>query len=522
MVARSMHLAAVAVALAGALTLTIPAVPAGAAPAGPGSFSAVIDWSNFVAVHMAVSPAGDVLMWDREDGLTSARRWSPSTGAFVGTPGLVVSLFCAFQTRLPGGQVLVVGGTALKKAAGGTAEASTGLEQARIFDWASNTWSVAASMKTPRWYPTVVALPDGRQLALGGQLTKGVMANVPELYDPATNTWTELPRLAESTPPGLYPQAVVGPNGKVFVVKNALRQSAYMDVNTQTWTTVTKSPPAPGAGNIEMYESGKLLAVNIGLSGTESWVIDLNTGRPAWRQVGSLQFKRRKFNTVLLPDGRVMAIGGSSDGSLDPAKAVLTPEIWDPITETWSVLPNLAVPRMYHSSVVLLPDGRILIAGGGRFGSAPNFPSAQIYRPHYLSLANRPAITKVPGSIWTAGSTVSLTVDTANGVGSVVLMGLPAVTHGIDTSARRLVLPITSAWNPTTGALTVQVPSLAKAPAGHYYAIALDSRGVPSPARIVQVVGSGSASASTAVAAAPQPEAEVARAVTVAEPPQQD
>ena len=271
-----------------------------------------------------------------------------------------------------------------------------------------------------------------------------------------------------------------------------------------------------------MYESGKLLAVNIGLSGTESWVIDLNASRPAWRKVGPLQFKRRKFNTVVLPDGRVMAIGGSSDGSLDPAKAVLTPEIWDPVTETWSVLPNLAVPRMYHSSAVLLPDGRVLIAGGGRFGSAPNFPSAQLYRPHYLSLANRPAITGLPSSIWSAGSTVSLKVGAAHGVGSVVLMGLPAVTHGIDTAARRLVLPITSAWNPTTGAVAVQVPSVTNAPAGHYYAIALDSRGVPSAARIIQVIGGASASASTADAEAPQPEPEVARAVAVAEPLQQD
>ena len=296
--------------------------------------------------------------------------------------------------------------------------------------------------------------------------------------------------------------------------------SVYIDVNTQTWTTVTKSPPAPGAGNIEMYDSGKLLAVNIGLSGTESWVIDLNVGRPVWRKVGSLQFRRKKFNTVLLPDDRVMAIGGSSDGTLDPAKAVLTPEIWDPVTETWSVLPNLAVPRMYHSSAVLLPDGRVLIAGGGRFGSAPNFPSAQLYRPQYLSLANRPAITGLPSSIWSAGSTVSLNVGAAHGLGSVVLMGLPAITHGIDTSARRLVLPITSPWNPTTGAVAVQVPSVAQAPAGHYYAIVLDSRGVPSAARIVQLVGGASATALTAVTEAPPPEPEVARAV--AGPPEQD
>ena len=125
-----------------------------------------------------------------------------------------------------------------------------------------------------------------------------------------------------------------------------------------------------------MYESGKLLLFNIGKSGTESWVIDLNTATPTWRKVGSLKFKRKKFSTVLLPDGRVMAIGGSVDGSSVIAKAVMTPEIWDPATETWATLPNLAVPRMYHSNALLLPDGRVLTAGGGRAGSAPNFPSA--------------------------------------------------------------------------------------------------------------------------------------------------
>src|SRR5207342_1729098 len=101
---------------------------------------------------------------DREDGLTSARRWNPATGGFSAAPGIPTALFCAFQTRLPGGQLIVVGGTALKKGAGGSELAGTGLEQTRIFDWATGTWSNGGSMKTPRWYPTVVALPDGRQV----------------------------------------------------------------------------------------------------------------------------------------------------------------------------------------------------------------------------------------------------------------------------------------------------------------------------------------------------------------------
>ena len=253
---------------------------------------------------------------------------------------------------------MVVGGTALKKGSGGSELAGTGLDQTRIFDFASGTWSVAASMKTPRWYPTVVALPDGRQVALGGQVLKGLMANLSEVYNPRTNTWTELPGLAEAKPLGLYPRALLAPNGKIFVVKNGSGKSAYMDVNTQTWTTVTKAPAVPGGAGMAMYDAGKVLLFNIGKTGTDSWVIDLNVANPTWRKVGSLQYKRKKFSTVLLPNGRVMAIGGSVDGSSDTDKAVLTPEIWDPATETWSSLPNLACPACTTPTLSSCPTGR--------------------------------------------------------------------------------------------------------------------------------------------------------------------
>ena len=212
------------------------------------------------------------------------------------------------------------------------------------------------------------------------------------------------------------------------MIKNAKGQSAYMDVDTQQWTEVTASPPNVAGGGMAMYENGKILLYAIGGSGTDSWVIDLNAAAPSWRKVGSLQFKRKKFSTVLLPDGRVLAIGGSTDGNSVIANAVLTPEVWDPNTERWTTLPNLAVPRMYHSNALLLPDGRVVTAGGGRAGSAPNFPSSQLYSPPYLSTPNRPAITGGPG-VWTSGSSVNLAVSSANGIHSVVLMGLPGVTQ---------------------------------------------------------------------------------------------
>jgi len=475
---RGLRAAAVAVIVAMPSLVT---GPASASVGGQGSWGSVVDWNNFVAIHLAVGPTGDVLMWDRQQGLTSARIWDPSTGDFTNAPGLPTALFCAFQTRLPNGTLAVVGGTAFKKG-------NTGLEQMQFFDWNSNTWTAGPSMHTPRWYPTVVELPDGRLFADGGQIKPGQMANVPELYDPNTNSWTELLGLVEKKAPGLYPRVILAPNGKLFVIKDAAGQSAYIDVDAQTFTSVTKAPPVPPGGGMAMYDTGKLLYYGIGKSDTDSYTIDLNAPHPVWTKVGSLQFARKKFSTVLLPDGRVMAIGGSVDGSdLDVLKAVMTPEIWDPATGQWSSLTDLSVPRMYHSNAILLPDGRVLAAGGGRDGNAPSFPNSQIYSPDYLSASTRPVITGLSSTVWQPGSTVTLDVSSANGVSSVVMMGLPGVTHSIDTQQRRLTLPTTSPYNPAGGQITVRVPDAGTTAAGHYYALALDSRGVPTAAKIVQL-----------------------------------
>jgi hypothetical protein len=491
-----------------------PATTAVAAPTGPefvgtpGQWGPLLNWADnpaaqpptqpnpsggLVSIHLAVSPTtGDVLMWDRIQGLTSARRWNPATNTFTNTPGIPLSLFCAFQVRLPDGTLAVAGGTAYK-------QGNTGIPVFQFFNWNTSQWTAGPNMHTPRWYPTMIELPDGRLVVMGGQVKAGQMANLTELYRPASNTWTELTGLAEPKPMGLYPRAILAPNGKIFVVKNASGQSAYMDVDTQTWTNITKAPPAVAGGGLVMYDTGKLLLLAIGSGQTESWTIDLNAATPVWKKVGSMHFGRRKFSTVLLPDGRVMAIGGSTDGSSVISKAVMTPEIWDPATGLWADLPSQGVPRMYHSNALLLSDGRVLSSGGGRAGAAPNFTSGQIYSPQYLAASSRPQIGAVSAS-WTGDATVNVPVTSSNGISSVVLMGLPGVTHGMDTSQRRMTLQVTSAFNGSS--IGVRVPNAASLGNGYYYVIALDSQGVPSAAKIVQVTGAVAPAAAATLSAA--------------------
>ena len=100
----------------------------------------------------------------------------------------------------------------------------------------------------------------------------------------------------------------------------------------------------------------------------------------------------RSYHTLTsLPDGTVLATGGatSSDG-ITQSRAVLSAELWDPDTDTWTEMASGQRPRLYHSSSVLLPDGRVLLAGGGAFGSAVNETNAEIYSPPYLFKGPRP------------------------------------------------------------------------------------------------------------------------------------
>ena len=106
---------------------------------------------------------------------------------------------------------------------------------------------------------------------------------------------------------------------------------------------------------------------------------------------------RRQLNATLLPDGKVLVTGGSSGpGFDDSSNPVFPAEIWDPATKMWSTMASLSVLRGYHSTAVLLPDGRVLSAGGGQFSQfPPASPSAEIYSPPYLFRGPRPTISSI-------------------------------------------------------------------------------------------------------------------------------
>jgi galactose oxidase len=213
-------------------------------------------------------------------------------------------------------------------------------------------------------------------------------------------------------------------------------------------------------------------------------VIDLSQPGPAWRYTEPMTYSRRQLNATLLPDGHVLVTGGTSaSGFSDPSGAVHAAEVWNPGTEHWSVLAANHTVRVYHSTTLLLPDGRILHAGSGDGPGLPRELNAELFSPPYLFQGPRPEILSLPEHASYGEAFVLGTSDAADIV-RATLVRLGSVTHAFDQSQRFVEL----SFRRVAGGLSVAAPSSgAIAPPGPYLLTVLNDTGVPSISRIILI-----------------------------------
>jgi hypothetical protein len=194
-------------------------------------------------------------------------------------------------------------------------------------------------------------------------------------------------------------------------------------------------------------------------------------------------YPRVNVNAVVLPDGTIFVVGGQRAGkwNADP-QAVLEPEIYDPRTDTWTTMAPMEHPRQYHSVAVLLPDGRVLTAGGvdPRPGVVErDLRSMEVFSPPYLSMGPRPVITAAPAAI-AHGAAFDIDTPDPGGVDSVVLIRPAAVTHHTDAGQRYVKLAMTGRTATQVGVLAPDNGNLA--PPGFYMLFLVKANGVPSEA----------------------------------------
>jgi hypothetical protein len=213
---------------------------------------------------------------------------------------------------------------------------------------------------------------------------------------------------------------------------------------------------------------------------------------------------RRQHTLTVLADGTVLATGGLSTDyeHVDIDHGVYTAELWNPDTGQWRTLSSESHTRQYHSTALLLPDGRVLSSGGGICGSCEDDPqptvtgetgaylekNAQVFSPPYLfaddgSPAPRPTITSAPEA---AGYDEQFAIGTPapGSIDDVALVRLGAVTHSVNMEQRYVPLDFTA----SSGGITATSPADANiAPPGYYMLFLIDDEGVPSIASMIRM-----------------------------------
>jgi galactose oxidase len=472
-------------------------------------------WSpkvNFTVIPAAAANManGRLVLWSAygrfyfggDHGQTYTQIYDPSTGQ--STEMLVTNtghdMFCPGTTLLPDGRILVNGGSSSSKTS--------------IFSPGSGIWSVSNQMSIPRGYEGNTLLSTGDVLTLGGSWSGGQGNKHAEVWASGAG-WRRLPGVPIDSfigpdPKGVYRGdnhlwLIAASGGWVFHAGPAA-QMHWIDANGDG-SVIDAGPRGDDAyainGNTVVYDTGRILKVggapayDSGKASPAAYVIDIRGGPAApvsVRKVAPMAFPRTFSNSVVLPSGQVVVVGGMNISKVfSDARPVYVPEMWDPQTETFTRLAPMQTPRTYHSVALLLPDGRVFVGGGGLCtdsysGTCNNHPDAEILTPPYLlnadgSPAMRPVITEAP-PLAAPGTTITVKTDTA--VTKFALIRMAAVTHSINNDQRRVPLTITGG-GPAAGYVLPLPADRGNLLPGNYMLFALNSAGRPSVAKVIQI-----------------------------------
>jgi YVTN family beta-propeller protein len=499
------------------------AIPADAP--SKGMWSATQAWP-LNGLHSTLLPNGRVLTYGTPTGAAGTQDgryfdvWDPAQGFATVSHRTTyrvdqVNSFCSSAAFLADGRLLVSGG-------------NSPFDSSEFTPSDGTVTTSLSRMADERWYGTMLALPDGRALMLGGStpygalrayqdplaaINGGIVSMTPEVFEPGAG-WRSLfgAQSREAFGPDFhrywYPRAWVIQSGEVFGISSEKMWFMSADGvgsirvagDFKTGVDAATKPNVGPTSAAVMFAPGRVLQVggngyhdgHATPSSALATVIDVTGATPVVTETAAMTFARQWPSATVLPDGRVAVTGGTRFGNNGGADAVYEAELWNPVTGTWATGARAAQIRVYHSAAILLPNGTVLSTGGGAPGPVNNL-NAEIYYPPYLfraasaggaELAPRTELTAISALKASYGETLEADLSRADAVGSVVLVGASSVTHSFNTTQRRLELEFTQAG---TRLAIAMPPSANAAPPGYYVLFVLDAAGVPSPGVILGV-----------------------------------
>jgi galactose oxidase len=471
-------------------TLDLPVIPVGAAQEQNGQ---IILWSAWADDQFFASPGGKTL----------TTTWNPKTETIEQT---VVAethhdMFCPGMSMDFNGSIVVSGGG----------------DAGRTSIFNGKTWEYGPDMRQPRGYHATTTLSDGRIFAIGGSWSGGNKEEKNgEVYNPIKRKWytrsgTKVNNMLTNDRLGRWR---ADNHAWLFGWKDGSAFQAGPSVK-MNWYTVEKSGSTTPAGrrmddgdsmsgNAVMFDAvhGKILTFGGQPSYDGSYatknahIITLATpGEEPLVQIAGkgsgngMNFPRVYHTSVVLPDGKVFVAGGQAWGQPFNEKTVqFYPEIYNPETDTFELMNGQNIIRVYHSISMLLPDATVLNGGGGLCGNcSANHYDAQIFTPPYLLTATgerreRPKIVSAYERVIVGGE-LKFSADKHIGSASLVRQG--TTTHTVNTDQRRVPLELNAHEDHT---FTANLPDDAGILLpGWYMLFAFDAEGTPSEASLVKV-----------------------------------
>jgi hypothetical protein len=440
--------------------------------------------------------------------------------------GSVVDYFCCGHTFLSDGRVLVAGGTLQYDVLQppGSGKGFEGIRDTVIFDPdpLQEKWTAEQPMAHGRWYPTVIMLSDGSALVASGLDETGLGQSNNSFErnpDPANTTWAKTRDFALP----LYPHLFQLGDGRLFYT------GGKMDTEGDSVPLVFDPINATAAvvinGLTDQANCNQCASVILPPAQDQRFMIlgggpeddgpvrqpathrvatvDFKSANPAYHAKSTLNHERMHVNAVLLPDRTVLAVGGgvtreasAQTHLVDPlgGREVFEGEIYDLGTNVWSITAPATVARLYHSVALLLPDGRVVSAGGNPDkGSQVNWlppdlleeMRLEIFSPPYLFKKNtRPVVQNAPEEIKYT-TAIKILTPQANQVKWISLIRPGLTTHSFNGTQRLVDVPFTLEPPDT---LNANVPAERNiAPPGWYMLFLTDQDGVPSVARWVHL-----------------------------------
>ncbi|MDZ4724456.1 MAG: galactose oxidase-like domain-containing protein [candidate division Zixibacteria bacterium] len=411
--------------------------------------------------------------------------FDPATGISTIADSSSSEQGCHISTLLLNGDLVFIGGQ-------GSEDFTDAVKTTKVYDYRTNTWTNKQDMFEERWYPALSRLHDGKLLIMGGgQTPDAARTKTCEIYNPETNSYTYTDSMLNSAE---FTPSLLMLNGEVL--RTWYPPQIYSPM-TGTWRTTgqlvqqNRFWPGHSDHSIILLPDGRPMICGIyrGNLTNPSMVEFFDPITETWNLGPTPQVTRSQPEIVLLPNGKVLCAAGRLEDNnhaieTDKGYTKLS-DIYDPPTNSWRSVAKLLTFHEYHATTLLVPDGRVITAGGSNLNfTGPTNYNIEAYEPPYLFRGPRPVITSISSTDLNRSLSFTLNVSRADSVTQVILTGTGSVTHWVDGGIPRYIsLP----FEQDAQQLSTTVPGDSNTTPLGYYMLFVLVDDVPSEGRIVRI-----------------------------------